>query len=423
MCQICQDIHSGLCIKHHNFKIDKDINEIYTGFCQERNHFDKLEFYCKSHNILCCSACISSIKKAGKGQHTDCDICSLEDIKNIKKGIFEENIKVLEELSNTFEDSIYKLKKIFEKINENKKVIKLDIQKIFINIRNTINEREIEILKQVDNKFDELFFKEDIIKKSEKLPLYIKNLLKKGNEINDNWNNNDKLDLLINKCLNIEKNIENINALNENIQKYNKQNIKIKINLEDKEKYEELIDYIKNIGEIYNIDFKYTLKRCLNINESRKYLISGENNNIFTKLGKDGEWTGAICEKELDKNKRHTWIIRILNSKSYNIMIGIAPLDIDVNSSDLIKSGWYYNYSDSTIYSGPSFNYNSEYSEFQGQTEEMKIFLDFDEQKFGIISDYYGEYNLYNDIPIDKPLVPIVLLFDENDSIEILECE
>ena len=231
-------------------------------------------------------------------------------------------------------------------------------------------------------KFDELFFKEDIIKKSEKLPLYIKNLLKKGNEINDNWNNNDKLDLLINKCINIEKNIENINALNENIQKYNKQNIKIKINLEDKEKYEyeELIDYIKNIGEIYNIDFKYTLKKYLNINESRKYLISGENNNIFTKLGKDGEWTGAICEKELDKNKRYTWIIRILNSKSYNIMIGIAPLDIDVNSSDLIKSGWYYNYSDSTIYSGPSFNYNSEYSEFQGQTEEMKIFLDFDEK-------------------------------------------
>ena len=28
----------------------------------------------------------------------------------------------------------------------------------------------------------------------------------------------------------------------------------------------------------------------------------------------------------------------------------------------------------------------------------------------------------YNKIPLDKPLVPIILLYDKNDSIEIIEC-
>ena len=80
---------------------------------------------------------------------------------------------------NTIEESIKKLKIIFEKINENKEDLKLKIQKIFNKIRNKLNEREYEILLEVDNKFNDLYFKEDIIKESEKLPNKIKNHWKK----------------------------------------------------------------------------------------------------------------------------------------------------------------------------------------------------------------------------------------------------
>ena len=116
LCVQCQNIHSGLCIKHHTHKLDKNINDIkdiFTGFCKEENHYDKLEFYCNSHNVLCCSACISKIIREGKGEHNECDICNIEDIKSTKKESLEKNIELLQDLSNTFEESIFKLKKNF----------------------------------------------------------------------------------------------------------------------------------------------------------------------------------------------------------------------------------------------------------------------------------------------------------------------
>ena len=203
MCNKCENHHIELFQNHHEHKLDKDINEIFTGFCKEINHFDKLEFYCKNHNKLCCTACISKIKREGKGQHTDCDVCNIEDIKEEKKNKLKENIKILENLSNTFEQSINELKKIFEKINNKKEELKLKIQKIFTNIKSKLNEREDQLLLEVNKQFDNIFIKEDIIKNTDKIPNKIKINLEKGKLIDNNWNDNNKLYLLINDCINI----------------------------------------------------------------------------------------------------------------------------------------------------------------------------------------------------------------------------
>ena len=146
MCDKCKNIHSILFENHHQTNLDKKIDEIFTGFCMEKNHTDKLEYFCKTHNKLCCSACIAKIKREDKGQHTDCEICIIEDIKEIKQKQLNENILNLEGLSNTIEKSINALKEMFIKINEDKEELKKNIQKIFSNIRNVINEREDEIL-------------------------------------------------------------------------------------------------------------------------------------------------------------------------------------------------------------------------------------------------------------------------------------
>ena len=45
----------------------------------------QLSYFCKDHNQLCCAACIAKINKNGDGQHHDCDVCSIEDIKEEKK--------------------------------------------------------------------------------------------------------------------------------------------------------------------------------------------------------------------------------------------------------------------------------------------------------------------------------------------------
>ena len=85
MCNKCTDYHNDVLVNHHKYSLNENINEIFTGLCKEPKHKNELEFYCKTHNQLCCAACLSKIKKNGNGQHTDCDVCLIEEIKNEKK--------------------------------------------------------------------------------------------------------------------------------------------------------------------------------------------------------------------------------------------------------------------------------------------------------------------------------------------------
>ena len=173
MCNKCENLHSELFKKHHKYPLDKDVKEIFTGFCQEENHFKELKYFCKNHNKLCCVACIGKIQDNENGQHKDCDICIIKDIKNEKKIILNENIKFLQDISNNIKKSIKELKQIYEKINENKESLKINIQKLFTKIRNQINDREDKLLSEIDKKYEDLYIKEDLIKKSEKLPIEI----------------------------------------------------------------------------------------------------------------------------------------------------------------------------------------------------------------------------------------------------------
>ena len=47
LCNECENFHSKLLKNHHINKLDKDINEIFTGLCKEENHNEKLVFFCK----------------------------------------------------------------------------------------------------------------------------------------------------------------------------------------------------------------------------------------------------------------------------------------------------------------------------------------------------------------------------------------
>ena len=229
MCNKCIKIHSDLCTSHFEYIINENINDLFTDICKEEKYHAKLSYYCKNHNKLCCIFCIAKIKGEGIGQHKDCDVCFIKEIKDEKKNKLKDNIKCLEDLSNSLELSINELKILFDKINENKEELKLKIQKIFTNIRNSLNNREDELLIKVDEEFNNLYGNEEIIRNGEKYPEKIKKSLEKGKIIENNWND-DKLISIINDCINIENNIKEINKINENINKC-KNNNKIKINL------------------------------------------------------------------------------------------------------------------------------------------------------------------------------------------------
>ena len=308
LCNKCEIFHSKLLENHLTFSLDKNIDEIFTGFCKEKNHnYYDLSFFCKTHNILCCAYCITKIKRKELGKHRDCEICLIENIKEEKIIKLKENIRNLEELSNDITKSIKELKDIFEKMNKNKEELKINIQKIFTEIRNELNNREDELLLEVEKQYDDLFFKEEFIKETEKLPNRIKISLEKGNQINEN-NNENNLNILINDCINIEKIIEEINTINKNIKKCkNSTNIKINLNIEKEKEIKEIIKTFGKIEidnkneknyDIYN-DFNIKLKEsihtlnfhsgwvcCLTILKDGR-LVSGSGDNsiiIYNKI-------------------------------------------------------------------------------------------------------------------------------------------
>ena len=89
MCNKCENYHSKLLQNHHTCNLDKNINDIFTGICKEKNHLNSLNYFCKNHNQLCCAACISKIKDEENGQHRECDIYPIEEIIDEKKKYFK----------------------------------------------------------------------------------------------------------------------------------------------------------------------------------------------------------------------------------------------------------------------------------------------------------------------------------------------
>ena len=84
MCNKCENLHSKLFKNHQTFTMEKDMKDIFTGFYNEKEHFQKLRFFCKTHNQLCCSICINKIKTDEIGNHKYCEVWKIEEVKTEK---------------------------------------------------------------------------------------------------------------------------------------------------------------------------------------------------------------------------------------------------------------------------------------------------------------------------------------------------
>ena len=106
-------------------------------------------------------------------------------------------------------------------------------------------------MEEVDKKYDNLFFNEELIKESEKLPIKIKLSLEKGKIEENDWNNKQKTNALVHDCINIENNIKNINIINEKIKKFNSiKDFEVKFEPEE-DGISEISEKVKNFGHIY----------------------------------------------------------------------------------------------------------------------------------------------------------------------------
>ena len=250
MCNQCLEIHSNFLPNHQTTIIGEDLNNSASELCGEENHNQVLEYYCKSHNKLGCALCIIKIKDKKKGQHKDCDICTIEDIKNQKHSQLEQNISKLEQIINSLSKIIVESKELLEKMETDKEQLKIKIQTAFTGLRNALNTREDLLLSQVD----ELYSITDTTKETEKSQAKIKKCYEKAKTLNKEWNNKTKLYLAINECITIENTMKEINEINERVKsKIPKEYINYKFIPENFQ----ICDFLKRIidfGEIKKIN-------------------------------------------------------------------------------------------------------------------------------------------------------------------------
>ena len=278
LCNICEKQHSEVNKGHHHYKLDKNFREIFTGFCKEEKHINELIYFCKTHNILCCAECITKLKGKNNGNHSDCDICLIEDIEIEKKNKLEENIKTLESLSNNLQQIIDEFKKTFEEINEKSEKLKLKIQKVFTNIRNEINKKEDEILLDLDKKLGSFFLDKEYVKNIDRIPNKVKISLENGKILEKNWKEKELNESLYN-CLNIENSIKSINELKEKIKINNLNHLHLNFDFNE-------IDCINNISKIlkenlYESEIQYNF-----LNESNIIKTQNEKEKLFNFLNK-----------------------------------------------------------------------------------------------------------------------------------------
>ena len=174
-----------------------------------------------------------------------------------------------------------------------------------------------------------------------------------------------------------------------------------------------------------------TWKECPDdVDERRKYSVDKENPRIARKIG-DGYNCTIIGNTPLPLNTVTSWNIKVLKSKwndGDGIYIGVAPSDINQNEYNLGECGWYFGCWSSTLYSGPPHNCsNKEYGprkEWRGRYvhigDSIGVVMDTtnDDLSFALNGKNLGV--AFGGIPLDKPLVPCVLLYNEGDSVELV---
>ena len=139
------------------------------------------------------------------------------------------NIKSLEKLYDLFQALLNDLKKAIQEIDDRKEEVKKDILQIFTGIRDELNKREDQLLKEVDQIYENKFNSKNIdnIIKDKKFSEKIKIYIDKGKIAEKDWNKINNKAILINDCINIENTIDKINNMNISIEKYKIQDKKL----------------------------------------------------------------------------------------------------------------------------------------------------------------------------------------------------
>ena len=172
-------------------------------------------------------------------------------------------------------------------------------------------------------------------------------------------------------------------------------------------------------------------KKCPEkVSDDRKYSIVPQNTRIATKTSGSGYWSTVAGSAPIPKDKVVSWNVKVLKSKRGDgncIMVGVAPSDIDQNADrNFEKCGHYFNCFESTLFFGPprcfkgkDYGPRKEVGQYVHTGDTVNVTIDTvkGELTFGINGVSLGV--AYEGIPLNKPLVPCVILGHKGDSVEL----
>lgn len=142
------------------------------------------------------------------------------------------------------------------------------------------------------------------------------------------------------------------------------------------------------------------------------------------------DWCTVIGTSPVPPDGIRMWTIKIkkmTGGLDNDIFVGITPFDvIQTENQNYVKYGWYFSCAESNLYSGYPHNYRGkEY----GQRKKRGEYV-YRGDSVGVIADTInGELSFalngvdlgvaYEGIPLDKPIVPCVILKEKGDSVEL----
>ena len=369
------------------------------------------------------------------------------------------------------------------------------------------------------------------------MPKSIKKNIEKGKLVLNDLKNKGQIQLncLLNDCINIENNINDISIISEKILQFKNMNLNIKFIPDDKE-INSNTAIIKNLLKIQYQYFKFKTN-LNNIRINNNYTVKGEYQNIVEN-NSNKKWVFIQCDNILGNNKIYKWKIKILTTKYYNIMagvsyifeendiemmdiqerfkpiirgplnirqimskdvnekiilskkklnittimtmidelnnikfnapkigggidirgpkiglpnvdidinapkigggidirgpkIGLPNVDIDINApkigaridnkdqnKNLCNYGCYFSFNNSALYSDFPQNCRNKMLKLKKMQNELTFMMDMNKHLLEIITD--EDIKIEYNIPLDKPVSPSILLYDINDSIEII---
>ena len=270
-------------------------------------------------------------------------MCDINDISEEKKKNLSDNIKSLEKLYDLFQALLNDLKKAIQEIDDRKEEVKKDILQIFTGIRDELNKREDQLLKEVDQIYENKFNSKNIdnIIKDKKFSEKIKIYIDKGKIAEKDWNKINNKAILINDCINIENTIDKINNMNISIEKYKIQDKKLNFNCNT----DDIINLIKTFGS-----FNKTINQQeVNININN---FNPQNLNYIKQISSNYGCGNSFCYDGVCFfiSKNNEYVLSYIDSSYKSIIF------YDINNNNEIKK--FNNAHDNNIYTIKHYPYD-----------------------------------------------------------------